>query len=52
MKKSEIYYMAALIVCDGKLLSPDVKLEIIDQLMQDKRTAEWIEKNTENDCEK
>ena len=44
MKKSEIYYLAALIVCDDKVLNTDNKLEIIERLLLDKQYAELLEK--------
>lgn len=47
MKKSELYHMAALIVCDNKVMTADLKLDIIEQLLKDKALAELIEKKGE-----
>ena len=46
MKKSNLYQLAMCAVIDSKLDS-ELKLEILELLMDDKRTAEWSEKREE-----
>ena len=48
MKKSEKYYMAMRVVVDSMKLSANDKLEIIEQFLEDKRIAEYLERDEEN----
>ncbi len=43
MKKSEKYHAAMLAVLNSNLQN-EVKLEVLDLLLDDKATAEWCEK--------
>lgn len=46
MKKSVLYQLAMLAVVDSKLDS-ELKLDVLEVLMNDKSTAEWSEKREE-----
>lgn len=43
MKKSEMYQAAMVAVVNSLKLEADVKLEVLEQLMNDKATAVWCE---------
>lgn len=47
MKKSEQYTRAMLAVLDDQRLSPMGKLEVLESLMEDRRVAEYSEKQKE-----
>jgi hypothetical protein len=47
MKKSERYQLAMLSVVDDESIEAADKLEIVETLMNDKRIAEWSEKQEE-----
>ena len=49
MKKSHKYYAAMICVVNNHSLSAAEKLEIIEQLMQDKTVAEFVEKKEEEE---
>ena len=44
MKKSYIYQLAMLAVLATERIEPVDKLEVVEVLMNDKRVAEWSEK--------
>lgn len=44
MKKSDIYQLAMLAVVDSEDIEAHDKLEVVEVLMNDKRVAEWSEK--------
>ena len=48
MKKSQKYYAAMICVVNSHSLSAAEKLEIIEQLTQDKTVAEFVEKKEED----
>lgn len=47
MKKSEKYYMAMLAVINSNNIFADAKIEIIETLLDNKSTAEWVEEQEE-----
>lgn len=47
MKKSELYQLAMLSVVDDESIEAADKLEVVEVLMNDKRIAEWSEKQEE-----
>lgn len=47
MKKSERYYIAMLAVINSTNILADAKIEILETLMDNKETAEWMEKQEE-----
>lgn len=47
MKRSEQYTKAMLAVLDDQRFSPWVKLEVLESLMEDRRVAEYSEKQKE-----
>jgi hypothetical protein len=47
MKKSEKYYMAMLAVINSNNIFADAKIEILEELMDKRETALWVEKNEE-----
>ena len=48
MKRSELYQMAMVAVVESGLPAP-LKLDILEELMDAKRTAEWSEKREEEE---
>lgn len=47
MKKSERYKFAMMAVVNSLCLDASVKLDVLETLMEDKRVAEWSEKQEE-----
>ena len=47
MKKSERYQLAMIAVIESQLLDATSKLEILETLISDKATAEYVEKAEE-----
>lgn len=47
MKKSELYKLAVLSVIHDNSLDPEDKLDVMELLMNDRRVAEWSEKQEE-----
>lgn len=47
MKKSERYQYAMVAVVNSTSLDAEVKLEVLETLMQDKSVAEWTENQGE-----
>jgi hypothetical protein len=52
MKKSEMYRMAQMAVVSSGSISPNVKVEIVKELIQAESLEQWREEQAEKEAEK